>query len=105
MAKFAGKKVCLNNIYVACMTQTRRITDAWTWLVDQSYFITIWLVGPIEAQQMDVLIVAAMFSEGILDNNDIYTIQETKQHDHILNIQLSWRDVPAKQQAKVKDQK
>ena len=36
-----------------------------------------------------VLIVTAMFSEGILGNNDIYTIQATKHHDHILNIQLS----------------
>ena len=54
---------------------------------------------------MDVLIVTAMFSEGILDNNDIYTIQATKQHDHILNIQLSSRDVPVTQQAKVKNQK
>ena len=54
---------------------------------------------------MDVLIVAAMFSEGILDNNDIYTIQATKQHDHILKIQLSWRDVPVKTASKSQEPK
>jgi hypothetical protein len=56
-------------------------------------------------RKWDVLIVTAMFSEGILGNNDIYTIQATKHHDHILNIQLSWRDIPLKQQAKFKHQK